>query len=79
MTRPAPSGKRRMDEVAFRESLARSRRRASQAAVLLFCVEGEQVTLADIAARLGCSKDAARGRLRREQAKPGPVTWAGLS
>lgn len=42
-------------------------------------VEGESVHTADIAARLGVSQSTALLRLKREQAKPGAVTWGGLS
>lgn len=42
-------------------------------------VEGELVTIPDIAARRGISLGSARSRLRRAQSKSGPVTWAALS
>ena len=42
-------------------------------------VEGEMVSVEDIGKRIKLSAGAAANRLRREQAKPGPVTWAGLN
>lgn len=69
---------RHLHDPEFRESLNRSRHRGALASVVRHCIEGEHVTLAQMAARLGCSKDAARGRLAREKAKPGAVTWEGL-
>lgn len=41
-------------------------------------IEGESLTIRQVAERLGVSKVAAENRLRRERAKSGPVTWAGL-
>lgn len=45
----------------------------------LLSIEGEAVTLDQIAARLGVSRTTARRRLARERAKPGAVTWEGLA
>ena len=42
-------------------------------------IEGNAVTLAEIGLRLGVSRVTAAYRLKREQAKPGPVTWARLA
>jgi predicted ArsR family transcriptional regulator len=42
-------------------------------------IDGERVTIEDIAKRLGISRQAAKSRLHRERAKPSPVTWAGLT
>lgn len=53
------------------QSTARTRR-----AVL--GIEGESLTIRQVAERLSVSQEAAETRLRRERAKPGPVTWAGL-
>lgn len=45
----------------------------------VYCIDGETVTVEGVAARLGVSHDTATRRLRRERAKDGPVTWAGLA
>lgn len=50
--------------------------RAKQIAV--FNIEGEQVTRKQIAYRLGVHPTTACIRLKREQAKPGRITWDGL-
>lgn len=42
-------------------------------------VEGESVTAEVIGARLGIAESTAMKRVKREQQKPGPVTWAGLA
>lgn len=42
-------------------------------------IDGERVTIPEIAKRLGLQEGAAKARLHRERAKPGPVTWWGLS
>ncbi len=41
-------------------------------------IEGESLTIAQIAERLGVSSTVAEDRLRRERKRPGPVTWAAL-
>lgn len=43
-----------------------------------YCIEGETLTLAQVADRLGVHRTTASDRLRRERAKDGPVTWEGL-
>jgi len=43
-----------------------------------YCIQGEYVHMAQIAARINCTIDAAYKRYQREQAKPGPVTWDGM-
>lgn len=43
-----------------------------------YCIEGEYVSMVQIAARIGCIPDVAGKRYKREQAKPGPVTWDGM-
>jgi hypothetical protein len=43
------------------------------------CIEGEFVTLVQLATRLGVHIDTARIRLKRERRKAGPVTWEGLA
>lgn len=53
--------------------LQATKRRASS-----FAIEGEAVTLDEISRRLSLGREGARYRLKREQAKPAPVTWAGL-
>jgi hypothetical protein len=55
----------------------RGRRKANAGRAVM--IEGQYVTLSVIAQRIGKGESAASSRLRREQAKPGPVTWAGLS
>ena len=54
-----------------------ARSRANQATV--YCIEGETVTLAQSADRLGISRDQASSRLKRERGRPGVVTWEGLA
>lgn len=54
-------------------------RKSAKACIARYCVEGETVTLVQIAARLGCTRDQASSRMDRERRKDGPVTWAGLS
>lgn len=58
----------------LKQSGLASKRRAGR-----FNIEGDLVTLTDIAARLGISDTRAGTRLQREQKLAGPVTWAGLS
>lgn len=43
-----------------------------------WCIEGESVTVTDIAARIGRSERVARERLQAAQASDGPVTWGKL-
>lgn len=52
---------------------------ANRHLALRWNIEGEQITTAGIALRIGTSEYVAHSRLKREQAKPGPVTWAGLA
>lgn len=42
-------------------------------------IEDEDLSTQQIADRLSVSCKVARLRLRREQSKDGPVTWAGLA
>lgn len=42
------------------------------------CIEGETVTVRQIAERIGCTRDQASSRLDRERRKDGRVTWQGL-
>jgi hypothetical protein len=44
----------------------------------LHVIDGERVTYPQIAARLGINERQAQSRMKRERAKPGPVTWEGL-
>jgi hypothetical protein len=53
--------------------------RRGQQTIGVFSIEGQTVDLVAIGARLGVTDDTARKRLKREAAKPGPVTWAGLA
>jgi hypothetical protein len=59
----------------FRERAGLS---TSRVVLAVYCIEGDSVTLGDIARRLGVGINLARQRLARERDKPGPVTWAGL-
>ena len=43
-----------------------------------WCIEGEHLTVFEIAVRLKVSSKAAGRRLREARAKEGPVTWARL-
>lgn len=59
-------------------SIRKGGRAGAAACVQRYRIDDDDVTLGDIAARISRSSRVAAGRLRREQAKPGPVTWAGL-
>lgn len=43
-----------------------------------YLIEGESLTVAQIAQRLGTVRDNAYYRLRKAQRQPGPVTWGKL-
>lgn len=45
----------------------------------VFRIEGDPVTMDEIAKRLGVAKSTAQKRMARERAKPGAVTWEGLA
>lgn len=69
-----------MDEYTQTERAAygrRSGRKAHASAKLL--IEGESLTIPEIAQRLGIKESIVYNRYRRECGKPGPVTLAGLS
>lgn len=72
MTRP------RLTPEAHAASLRQSRQRAQRAKVAQLCIEGEHVTVAGIAERLGVSVTAAKDRLYRARKRPEPITWRGL-
>lgn len=55
-----------------------SRGAAKSTAGQIYRIEGENVTMRDIAKRIGMSLPAARDRLRRLKGATGPVTWARL-
>lgn len=55
----------------------RAGKQARQRVALM--IEGEAMTIADIAKRTGLTYDIAAKRLRREQGKPGAVTLKGLA
>lgn len=59
-------------EYALRGQPARKKRMRQ------WLVEGEMVSVEAIGKRIHLTHSAAANRLKREQAKPGPVTWAGL-
>jgi DNA-directed RNA polymerase specialized sigma24 family protein len=52
--------------------------RNAKARVAVHMIEGEQVTYAQMAARLGCTPTQATFRLSQERRKPGAVTWERL-
>ena len=55
---------------------SRNGNRAKPAALLM--IEGESVTISQVADRLGVSHRTASGRLLDAQKQDGPVTWAKL-
>lgn len=59
-------------------TLPKGYRVASKGRGALLCIEGEYVTLEDIARRTGASRGTASKRLSRVRKKGGPVTWASL-
>lgn len=61
-----------MGEVIF-NNWPRSRTRAS-----VYCIEGENLTMKEIAQRVGCSVSVASSRLNKAKTMPGPVTWKRL-
>lgn len=62
---------------SVRDYLASSGR-ASKRRAGRYCIEGELMTYAQVGVRLGVSESVAGARVKREQKKDGPVTWAGL-
>lgn len=58
--------------------LSAARSRASRQQVSTYCIDGEQVTRAQIAKRLGISVELVASRLREARRKAGPVTWEAL-
>jgi len=44
----------------------------------VYCIDGERVTVEQIAARLGITKAAANMRLYKLKQEPGAITWAKL-
>ena len=53
--------------------------RGNAVRVAVYCIEGESVTLQQVADRLGLSKTQASTRLRRERNRAPAVTWEGLA
>jgi DNA-directed RNA polymerase specialized sigma24 family protein len=58
------------------QNLHKRPRRESQSAV--FVIEGRRLTYDEIAAHLGITPSAARGRMRRMRLAAGSITWPGL-
>lgn len=44
----------------------------------VYCVQGESLSIRQLAARLGIGEEATRQRLKRAQAQAGQVTWEKL-
>lgn len=57
--------------------LQQARQRANPETV--YSIEGESVTMAQIAERLGLDRNRATSRLRRERMRADRVTWEGLA
>lgn len=55
---------------------ARSRAKTRQ--INRYMIEGEHVTIEEMAARVGIAARTMSSRFNREKRKDGPVTWAGL-
>lgn len=53
--------------------------RGNAVRVATYCIEGEWVTLQQVADRLGLNKTQASTRLRRERNRAPAVTWEGLA
>lgn len=53
--------------------------RGNAVRVATYCIEGEWVTMQQIAERLGITRVQVSDRMRRERKKPGPLTWEGLA
>lgn len=68
-------GVRFVGTAGFRKRAGESSARSLRA---VLGIEGESLTIAQIAERLGVSSTVAEDRLRRERKRPGPVTWAAL-
>lgn len=49
-----------------------------QAAKAKYMIEGEHVSAADVAQRLGCAYNTASRKLKAARAMDGPVTWQRL-
>lgn len=43
-----------------------------------YCIEGEYVTVKEIALRIGDASANVKARMKRMRAKPGSITWAKL-
>lgn len=54
------------------------RGQAALAATQRVCIEGEHLSIRDIAVRLGVSRGVAGSRLRRLRGQPGAITWSAL-
>lgn len=59
----------------FRQRAGAATRRRNLA---VYCIEGETLTLAQMAERLGVSESTVSTRLKRAAGMDGPVTWARL-
>lgn len=65
-------------EEATEYGLRGARKKRITAQTAIHHIEGENVTIGEIARRIDRSQTVAKHRLHREKAKPGPVTWEGL-
>lgn len=68
----------RSPDVSYRQR-ALAGARAAKAGASRYCIEGEHVTYADIAKRLGVDDQTAKNRMQHAKRKGWPVTWAALS
>lgn len=58
--------------------IAQHARRGRIAATPVYMIEGEPVTVAQMAARLGVSETTISNRLHKLRKRLGPITWEGL-
>ena len=70
-----PCGAMFHGRAGFRERAGQTARRRHLA---VYCVEGESLTLEQLATRLGVSETTVRNRLKRAAGMDGPVTWERL-
>lgn len=51
---------------------------SSKARTAVYLIEGEYVTYAQMAERMGVHESTAKSRFQKAKALPGPVTWEGM-
>jgi hypothetical protein len=56
----------------------KSAKRGSAKVAALYVIDGQYVTAAQVAERMGTDKRGAAKRIARVKAKPGPLTWVKL-